>query len=98
MNFYSSKDLACTEIRAYHLSNVCLGQCPKSTQNLKGQEALFSDEMYEKCIFHKTERSLSVADSTKFIEQNERLKIISSIMQNCMRDESPLVERRQNLA
>ena len=66
-NFYSAQDLACTEIRAFNLSDSCGGS--------------------QICLFEKVSHTLGKTNATKYINEKERLQIISSVMMRCIKDE-----------
>ena len=69
INFYNPSDLACSEIRAYNITNVCQGD--------------------KTCILKKTMNSLRVAEASRFVNDNEKLAILSKVGVDCMKDESP---------
>ena len=74
-NFYSAQDLACTEIRAFNLSDSCDGS--------------------RICLIDKVSRTLGTTNATKYMEKEERLQVISSVMMRSIKDESPFTKHEE---
>lgn len=68
LNFYNSRDLACSELRAFYLSGACSGS---GSGNVR-------------CLFDRTDRKLKFSEPTMFLERNSRKNLIEEAFENCI--------------
>ena len=69
LNPYNSKDLACSELRAFYFSGACSGS---GSGNVK-------------CLLDRANRKLKFSEPTMFLDRNSRRNLVEEALKNCIK-------------
>ena len=86
LNFYNSRDYACSEIRGFSLAKRVVDAKENEKQN-RAPPLSISE------IFEHTEESLRKSESTKYLNAKDRVDVIANTMENCLKDKTPFDDR-----